>query len=688
MSVTTAQRFTRAHPCPICDGHGDLPHGHGARCYGFLSSDGRFAHCTREEYARGITADADGTSYAHRLEGACSCGTTHGPGERHGVATDSAARIVATYPYRTAEGGVLYECVRYDPKGFRQRRPDGNGGWLWNLNGTPRVLYRLPELRTADPRRTVFVVEGEKDANRLAALGLIATTNVGGAKSWRADYATELRGRHVVVLSDLDAEGAQHGHTVGASLAGHAASVTRVVLPGLETKGGDVSDWLDNGHTREELEALVAQARTRPREPELRREGDTFIWLWHSTGIGVACDALRETALGLHAEVTIATENALYARSPDGHILFTRMNLSTADARATNTRILAQRRPDIPWADVLEAACYGTVSAWREGNAVVHLGTLPVVRNKPQCIAKVLPAEETTVVFAAGGSGKSYLALACGMAVQCGIALPNGLVPHVTGQVLYLDWESNQDEHNARVDELARGWGIPHPDIIYRPMHRGIADDIPATRRLIARYDVKLVIVDSLGGALAGKPEDGEVNLRTFNALRMLSPATRLVVAHTSWAGAEQKEGQAHIFGSVFATNMARSVWELRKSNDRTDVLDIALFHRKVNRGRLQSPLGLRFTIDEATWTTTITARDVDDTPDLAVYAPLGQRIRAALRGGPLSREDLAEKTGAHLDVIRTTTNRMTGLVKLPGATGQRGQRLALAARGGDPDAF
>lgn len=168
-------------------------------------------------------------------------------------------QIVAAYDYRNEQGTLLFQAVRYDPKGFTQRRPDGNGGWIYNLDGVPRVLYRLPELLAADPAATVYVVEGEKDADALAALGLVATTNAAGAGKWRAEYADALRGRGVVVLPDNDEAGRKHGAEVARSLAGIVASVRVLALPDLPRKG-DVSDWLAAGGTCPKLEVLVAHA--------------------------------------------------------------------------------------------------------------------------------------------------------------------------------------------------------------------------------------------------------------------------------------------------------------------------------------------------------------------------------------------------------------------------------------------
>lgn len=168
-------------------------------------------------------------------------------------------RLVASYDYRAADGTLLYQACRYAPKGFRQRRPDGAGGWTWNLDGVTRVLYRLPGLVASPMSEMVVIAEGEKDVDALVALGLTATCNPGGAGKWRAEYAEHLRGRMVVVLPDNDEAGRRHADQVARSLVGVAAAVKIVALPGLAPKG-DVSDWLAAGGTRERLVALADAA--------------------------------------------------------------------------------------------------------------------------------------------------------------------------------------------------------------------------------------------------------------------------------------------------------------------------------------------------------------------------------------------------------------------------------------------
>ena len=145
---------------------------------------------------------------------------------------------------------------------------NGHGGWIWNLQSTRVVLYRLRELLAADPSLPVYVAEGEKDADRLVAEGLVATTSPMGAGKWRPEYAESLRDRVVVVLSDNDTAGREHAASVASPLEGIARRVCVIHLPGLPEKG-DPSDWFNQGHTVEDLEDLVEQA-PEPERP-LRR---------------------------------------------------------------------------------------------------------------------------------------------------------------------------------------------------------------------------------------------------------------------------------------------------------------------------------------------------------------------------------------------------------------------------------
>jgi len=163
----------------------------------------------------------------------------------------------ATYDYHDENGQLLYQVVRFRGKKFRQRRPDGSGGWVWGLKDTRRVLYQLSKLKD---KATVYVVEGEKDADRLWGIGVPATTCPMGAGKWREEYIEQLKAagiERVVILPDNDSEGRKHAESVALSCLKAGLQVKVLNLPGLPDKG-DVSDWLDNGHVKDDLAEIVS----------------------------------------------------------------------------------------------------------------------------------------------------------------------------------------------------------------------------------------------------------------------------------------------------------------------------------------------------------------------------------------------------------------------------------------------
>jgi putative DNA primase/helicase len=170
--------------------------------------------------------------------------------------------MVKSYDYTDANGTLLFQSCRLrdsatGKKSFRQRRPNGSGGWEYSLGDVEPVLYRLPEVLTAvESGRTVFVVEGEKDADALVELGYTATTNPMGAGKWRESMSTVLANADVVILPDNDEPGRSHAEQVAASLTAKQATVKVVALPGLPEKG-DVSDWLDAGGNLDTLSEII-----------------------------------------------------------------------------------------------------------------------------------------------------------------------------------------------------------------------------------------------------------------------------------------------------------------------------------------------------------------------------------------------------------------------------------------------
>jgi hypothetical protein len=166
--------------------------------------------------------------------------------------------IERVYSYESEPGAELFQVCRVRPKDFRARRRDETkaGGWDWSMGDVERVPYCLPELRSAIMGgETIYIVEGEKDVESLWAIGLAATCNPFGAGKWGDDQTKYMRNADVVIIPGNDDVGRTHAADVRGKLTGVAKSVRVVWLP---PGAKDVSDWLAAGHTRAELDDLVA----------------------------------------------------------------------------------------------------------------------------------------------------------------------------------------------------------------------------------------------------------------------------------------------------------------------------------------------------------------------------------------------------------------------------------------------
>jgi hypothetical protein len=151
------------------------------------------------------------------------------PGSKPGNGTGKPmGKLVATYDFVDESGKLLYQEVRFEPKDFKLRRPDGKGGWIWHLECNDgckcepklqpvrRVLYSLPTVLKAT---CVLLVEGPKDCETALKLGLVATTNAMGAKApWHQEYSESLRGKRLCVIADADPTGVAHAKEVAHSL--------------------------------------------------------------------------------------------------------------------------------------------------------------------------------------------------------------------------------------------------------------------------------------------------------------------------------------------------------------------------------------------------------------------------------------------------------------------------------------
>jgi hypothetical protein len=165
------------------------------------------------------------------------------------------------YSYSDADGKTAYHVIRSDPKDFRPMTPNG----YLDLESVERLPYRLPELlRGVKDSKQILLLEGEKDVDSAMAMGLIATTFVGGAGKWRDEYSEYFRGAEVVLIPDNDDPGLKGMTEIATKLHGIASKIRMLELPGLgprqQKHGKDFSDWIElEGNVKNTLGKIISE---------------------------------------------------------------------------------------------------------------------------------------------------------------------------------------------------------------------------------------------------------------------------------------------------------------------------------------------------------------------------------------------------------------------------------------------
>lgn len=328
----------------------------------------------------------------------------------------------------------------------------------------------------------------------------------------------------------------------------------------------------------------------------------------------------------LTAEVWISSQ-----RPNGGHIVSGTLNLLSTQAKGTFERACVKRDDGVDWNTMIEQMCTAAVERHRLGRPVVEL-TGDVLRgvteDEPWMVHPIIQQGMPTLMYGSGSSGKSYLAIYIAVLLQEGINR-GGLTginrPH---NVLYLDWETDQNEIMRRIARVRRGLGLdPYNSqrIFYRYMTQGLANDQTAIMDWIRNLDISFIVLDSLGSACAGEPESADVVNGMFDALREFE-TTSLCIDH------KNKDGG--LFGSVYKFNRARLVFEMKKSQDPGDTyLDVMMRHQKANNSPLIKQIGWSLTFNNSPdeYAVDIERKDLIDT-GLADEMHVADRIAYVLK--------------------------------------------------------
>jgi len=385
--------------------------------------------------------------------------------------------------------------------------------------------------------------------------------------------------------------------------------------------------------------------------PRLEALGTTYIVRW-AEGVTIRMERIYEHRdYQVDAEITISDEEEL---SP--HLLGPVRTSITKTWRSVIADLdHVSERGD--WRQRLTQASILVLERYRAGVPIVALGAIET----PAAIAEVLPGivwqNLPTLVYGAGGIGKSQMALAWASALHTGTQV--GGLKAIQGNVLFLDWETSDRMTWHRNRGLLNAAGVesgswPDPDhpqagrtvmVFYRFMSGPVWDSVEFLKAEVARLGIRTIVIDSAGPACGGEPESAAPTLKFFDSLRDMSdpndPVQSIILAHVTHEA--RKGGRSSPFGSVYWINLPRNVFELAVSaGQRQNHSDYALHHRKSNTGSLRPPQGFRLTWGQDGCS--IDELDIRQNAKLVAGLPLGERVSIAIsENGAMSTADLAE---------------------------------------------
>jgi len=338
-----------------------------------------------------------------------------------------------------------------------------------------------------------------------------------------------------------------------------------------------------------------------------------------------------------------------------------RFNLTSLQTRGTIAKSLVNGTLDhslsvVDWDRIIPDVCLRVMKLYRNGSASEEIWPSEDIILPQFLIKPILPLHQPCIIFGDGGSGKGHVAMTLSiLAALPYYDNPLGLiVPSEPTNVLYMDYESDRDEFERTLSGLCRGMkqsvGIKRIQASQK-----VSVNIEQLRKRVVEDSIGLLVIDSLAPASGGYSNDpSEPATELYRALRTLPDVTTLIIAHNS----KDQDRKKSVYGSIFFSNLARSVWEVKKSQEvGDDIMEVSLTHRKANR-RLELPIGLSYSFDEAINTTTVKTIDLATT-SLSDQLPLSFQIKDLLRSGSQTVADIAEILSVTTSTARGTLNRM-----------------------------
>ena len=335
------------------------------------------------------------------------------------------------------------------------------------------------------------------------------------------------------------------------------------------------------------------------------------------------------------------------------HLHQTQLNLLASRSKNQLAKDMGEKCP-ADWDTMIEQLCVISLQLIREGEPVITLRSSDEVKPLQYLVDPIIPQNMITTIFGEPGTAKSYTALM--LAITSLLPwhdnpLGFGVEETYSQHVLYLDWETDEDEIRGRLKRLEMGMKLPELELHYRRCASALVDDADYIQQLVNDYNIKLVIVDSIGGACNGDLTDAAPALAMFRALRQLK-VTCLLLGHPAKGETKTKS----IYGSMFFTAYSRQIWECKKTQEAGDQsIDVGMYHRKGNSSGLHKPIGIHW--DFVGGTTKFGPCNINDISRMLGELELKYQIQDILREQVLTIKEIAAEVGKSTDVVRATIN-------------------------------
>ena len=279
-------------------------------------------------------------------------------------------------------------------------------------------------------------------------------------------------------------------------------------------------------------------------------------------------------------------------------------NLKSVSGMDQLARRLEKRRPradyGVDWEQCVEDLAAIVIDTYNKGVPEVRLADVEIDESSMWRVDNILVQNHPNLLWADGGTGKSMFALFLGVLIQQGYTDTDHNLVVEPGNVLYLDYETDDQEIAKRSRMIHKGLGMaPESQIVYQNMATSLVDAEDRIRDLIFNHNIEVMIVDSMGMAVKGELEQQDSVTNFFAVLRRLGNMgiTSLVISHSNRSG--------QVFGSAFTHHWSRFIWEAKKSSSSPTGMDFTLFNRKANNVGMQpsQTWGVDFTEDSVVYT-------------------------------------------------------------------------------------